>query len=226
MRSEHAQRYTDMSCYTHGDESELCAFEHALCYDGERLVLSVPEPPGPEVGSNALGYIYGDVTTNCYDFRYYEAEAVEYNGCRYDSPRFHRIKSKILPQELLDAPPVTVADQPPGTWGNAFQPSDELEPVFMVRDVKTDWPVPLTRRRWGPGNRGSLTLREIDGYELFGPERGEAPRSCPGCAPPPPPKFAREMKVSHVTQFGNTTATWLDGPLWVMAVDAQVGAAV
>lgn len=68
-RSEYARRFTDMSCYTHGDESELCAFENALCFDGERVVLSVPQPPGPEVGSNEYGHILGDLTTNCYDFR-------------------------------------------------------------------------------------------------------------------------------------------------------------
>jgi hypothetical protein len=221
QRSAYAQRYTDMTCYTHGDESELCAYENAICYDGDRLVLSVPEPPTAEIGSNQYGHIMGELTTNCYDFRYYEAEAVEYNGCRYDSPRFHRIASKLIPEDLLNAPPVPVRDMP-GRWGNGFDPDDEIEAIFMARDVKTDWPIPLTRRRWGPGNRGSLTLREINGEELFGPLPGQAPRPCEGCQPPRPPGFSPELKVSHVTQFGNTTATWLDGPLWIMAVDAQV----
>lgn len=29
------------------------------------------------------------------------------------------------------------------------------------------------------------------------------------------------MRVSEVSQFGNTTVTWLDGALWLVAVDAQ-----
>lgn len=60
-RSDHSTRFTDMTCFTHGDEAELCKYEHALCYDGEHLVMSVPQPPGPSVGSNELGLINGDV---------------------------------------------------------------------------------------------------------------------------------------------------------------------
>ena len=66
-----------MTCFTHGDESELCKYEHALCYDGERLVLSVPEPPGPRVGSNEFGHVMRELTANCYDYRYYDVGAAE-----------------------------------------------------------------------------------------------------------------------------------------------------
>ena len=76
-RSEFAQRFTDMTCFTHGDESELCKYEHALCYDGERLVLSVPEPPGPRMGSNEFGHVMRELTANCYDYRYYDVGAAE-----------------------------------------------------------------------------------------------------------------------------------------------------
>jgi hypothetical protein len=100
-----------MNCYTHGDESELCVYENAICYDGERVVLSVPQvcytslasvystrrmqrvpypptptsltqPPTERIGSNDIGHVMRDTTANCYDFRYYEAEAIEYTNCR------------------------------------------------------------------------------------------------------------------------------------------------
>lgn len=65
-RSAYAQRFTDMTCFTQGDESEFCRYEHALCYDGERLVMSVVEPPTKKMSSNELGHIMGDVMANCY----------------------------------------------------------------------------------------------------------------------------------------------------------------
>ena len=242
-RSKHAQRFTDMTCFAHGDEAELCRYEHALCYDGERLVLSVPEPPGPRVGSNKLGHVMRELTANCYDFRFYDPEGAEvrareacdaicpptppplpclrfqYTGCRYDSPRFHRMKSHLLTPKQLQEQPVNATN---ATWGNAF-PDEPLEPLFASRDVKSDWAIPLTRRRWGPANRGQLLLREIHGAELFGPDPHDSPAlpPCMECAPPAPPAFSGELRVSRVTQFGNTTATWLDGALWIMAVDAD-----
>ena len=103
--------------------------------------------------------------------------------------------------------------------GHAFS----SEALFLSRDVKSDWAIPLSRRRWGPANRGQLLLREIHGSELFGPDSRDAPtpRAYFNCTPPPPPSFPDELRVSHVTQFGNTTATWLDGALWILTVDAQ-----
>jgi len=65
-RSAYAQRFTDMACFTQGDESEFCRYEHALCYDGEHLVMSVPEPPTKKMSSNEFGHIMGDVMANCY----------------------------------------------------------------------------------------------------------------------------------------------------------------
>jgi hypothetical protein len=107
-RSDYARRFTDMNCFMHDDESELCIYENAICYDGERIVLSVPkvrelqvgairaacselphicvsvhlQPPRASVGSNELGHVMRDTTANCYDFRYYDPEAIEYTNCR------------------------------------------------------------------------------------------------------------------------------------------------
>ena len=146
----------------------------------------------------------------------------QYTGCRYDSPRFHRLRSSVVTPQQLSAQPLFL-NASNTVWGNTFPPDEPLEPLFASRDIKSDWAIPLTRRRWGPANRGQVLLREIRGEELFGAVHSEnmAASLCEGCEPPPPPEFPPEMRVSHVTQFGNTTATWLDGALWILTVDAQ-----
>lgn len=64
------QRFTDVTCYLHGDESELCAYHNAICYDGQNVVLSVPVPPAPHKSDPAgLGLVLGDPTGACYDYR-------------------------------------------------------------------------------------------------------------------------------------------------------------
>ena len=156
------------------------------------------------------------------DFRYYDTEAPDYTGCRYDSPRFHRIKAKLLTDGQLKAEPVDPNSVPGVKYGNAFPEDEALEQLFIDRDLKSEWAIPLLRRRWGPLNRGQVWLREMRARELFGPDARDPPApECEGCEPPPPPEFPPELRVSHVTQFGNTTATWLDGALWILTVDAQ-----
>ena len=82
----------------HGDESELCMYENAICYDGDRLVLSVPEPPGPSLGSNEYGHIMRELTANCFDFRFYDPEAAEVSwcGCENNTSGFYFIRDNRL----------------------------------------------------------------------------------------------------------------------------------
>ena len=227
MRSAYAMRFTDMTCYTHGDESELCTYENAMCFDGERLVLSVLKPPGPDVGSNHLGHIQRDLTTSCMDARFDEPTSAEFTGCRYSSPRFNRNKASVVNPNQLSAPPTFVNYSNLTKYQGLAFPADGLvEPLFMSRRVTSDWAVPLTRRRWGPTNRGQLQMREIRASELFGPWVRDAenvvPDRCLGCSPPKPPSLPKDMRVLSVSQFGNTTVTWLDGALWLLSVDQTI----
>ena len=216
--SDHSTR---MKCYARGDESELCVYENALCFDGTQVVVAsangTTEPYSPVFPNRP------DIAS-CFDFRFYEGSAPEYTGCKYIPASFARDWRRLLNRTVLAAAPLRrSALARGGAWqgefGNAFDVLDELEPAFLDRHIRTDWAIPFRSRRWGPGNRGEVVIGELATAQLFGPEPG----ACEGCdSPPPPPDFGEYAPgVSHVTQFGETTATWLDGPLWVVGVNAQ-----
>lgn len=225
---------THMRCYARGDESELCVYENALCFDGKQVVVAsageTTTPYAPDFSSRRPS------TASCFDFRFYEASAPEYTGCQYLPDSFARNRRKLLNKKVLSAPPLhpptlddgvgsdggeSGGDSTPwrGEFGNAFDSMTELEPVFLDRKIRSDWPIPFSSRRWGPGNRGEVVIGELAAAELFGPDPG----LCEGCsAPPPAPDFGPSPPgITRVTQFGETTATWLDGPLWIVGVNAQ-----
>lgn len=215
---DHSSR---MKCYARGDESELCVYDNALCFDGTQVVVAsasgTTEPYSPEFPNRP------DIAS-CFDFRFYEGSAPEYTGCKYIPASFGRDWRRLLNRSVLAAAPLRKTELAEGgSWqggyGNAFDALAELEPTFLDRHIRTDWAIPFLSRRWGPGNRGEVVIGELATAQLFGPEPG----LCEGCnAPPPPPDFGSHAPgISHVTQFGETTATWLDGPLWIVGVNAQ-----
>ena len=210
---------SDMKCYARGDESEICVYEHALCFDGTQVVVAsasgTTKPYAPTYVATRPD------TASCFDFRYYESSAPEYTRCMYLPENFgrdwRRVNNRSYNQETPSLRSI------PRFSGNAYsqQPSGDVRGIdseFSSRQVGVDWPIPFSSRRWGPGNRGEVVIADLDSRELFGPSTG----LCDGCHPPEPPDFGpRSPGISHVSQFGETTATWLDGPLWIVGVNAQ-----
>jgi hypothetical protein len=75
-----AAQTTHMRCYAHGDESELCVYENALCFDGTQVVVAALETTDtykPKYDTRVPD------TASCYDYRHYEPSAPEYTGCKY-----------------------------------------------------------------------------------------------------------------------------------------------
>lgn len=63
-------RFTDMKAFLYPDETELAVYEHTLCYDGSHVVVTVPRPPPPsKLDPAGMGYVLGDPTGGCYDYR-------------------------------------------------------------------------------------------------------------------------------------------------------------
>ncbi len=74
---------------------------------------------------------------------------------------------------------------------------------------------------------GCVYVAEIAASELFGSHQGQSQEGEvgveQGSAPPTPPDLGpKGPGILKVTQHGSTTVTWLDGPLWIVGVDAQV----
>ncbi len=71
---------THMRCYGHADESELCVYENAFCFDGTQVVvasLETTQPYKPKYDTLIPS------PASCFDYRHYEASAVEYTHCEY-----------------------------------------------------------------------------------------------------------------------------------------------
>ena len=100
-------RFTDMTCYLHGDETEICTYDHAICYDGSSVVLTVPVAPAASKADPAgRGEVLGDPTGACYDYRYYEPTALEFSNCKYDLYKFNRVpRGSIQPYPSITQPP-------------------------------------------------------------------------------------------------------------------------
>ena len=174
------RRFTDVACHLYPDETELCVYHNAICFDGSHVVLSVPHPPGPsKLDPNGMGYVLGDPTGGCYDYRYYEPSAIEYSACKFDLFKFNRVSRYTQ----YPAPSVTSTPRTKGAANAAATPSQmaprkaiaannsgfgDLEGI-PLRRPNLDWALPLHHRRWGPFNRGAVKFREVAETALYGP---------------------------------------------------------
>ena len=186
------RRFTDMTCYLYGDETELCVYDNVVCYDGQYVTLSVPAMPQPSKGDpEGLGVILGDPTTGCFDYRYYEPSALEYNNCKYDIFKFQRVLRYPNGPRVYTSSPSASATHAAGkefsAMGDGIERNAWGEPVVLegaaaataaafsslpspsVPALAAQWPLPLHHRRWGPVNRGSIKFREISDEFIFGP---------------------------------------------------------
>ena len=177
------RRFTDMSCNLYGDETELCVYEHVICYDGQYVTLSVPTAPlASPADPTRLGLVLGDPTGGCFDYRYYEPASLEYNNCKYDVFPFKRqLRYPNGPKVFTESPrpsPSPVEEGAEGGradgWGApvlAAPPSSRAAAQASPTPppLAAQWPLPLLHRRWGPLNRGSTRFREVTDTDLFGP---------------------------------------------------------
>ena len=242
-------RFTDVTCYLHGDETEMCAYDHLLCYDGMFVVLTVPVPPAVvRKAATYTGEVLGDPTGSCFDYRYYEPSSIEFTNCKYDLFRFNRIARPVAKPRG----PAVPKGASPSTTPSASPSAD-----VRVNHPSVDWPLPLTHRRWGPLNRGGVRFREITDTAIFGArpagvevmpdgavvmDGAAAMRSSAASGTIggfSPGTFYKGYKrgddhvmanlsragftIESVTRVSGSpyTVYWLDGPLWVMAMDAQ-----
>ena len=115
----------------------------------------------------------------------------------------------------------------------------------------SDFPLPLTRRRWGPQNRnGHLYFKEVTPSEIWGAPN--APGSADGRAQGSPGitgevqapfdvspsgrwkstlvnntrfpfdnNLAKNLTIAKRTRIGNRTIDWVDGHLWLAGIDGQ-----
>ena len=161
-------RFTDMTCYLHGDETELCAYDHAICYDGVSVVFTVPVPPSASKGDpSGRGEVLGDPTGACYDYRYYEPTALEFSNCKYDLFKFNRVpRASLQPIPSVTPPAKVKGGTPSGTPSRSEKPS--ASPKRIEMHPASDWALPLNHRRWGPLNRGAVRMREVQDTVIFG----------------------------------------------------------
>jgi hypothetical protein len=85
--------YSQQTCYLSSDESEICVYENALCFDGEGPVVVVANPirQPPRVL---------DYTHECVDGRYYEPSALEWSNCHWA----YAIQRPYLTQDVKGDP--------------------------------------------------------------------------------------------------------------------------
>jgi hypothetical protein len=180
------KHYTQQTCYVQADESELCVYDNVICYDGNSPVVLVDhpimDPPVPD-----------DYVSGCFDYRFYEASAMDYDGCIYmmNGARKlfrHRVALDALPPgrktqgafEVDTTPPspksprrvqgLPLGSEAPVASVWTMHPLHGAE-TLREREPNVEHSLSLRRRRWGPhGRGGGLSFREVRPESVLGPD--------------------------------------------------------
>jgi hypothetical protein len=122
------QAFSQETCYLQSDESEICVYDNAICFDGFGPVILVADP---FEGSRAVQ----DGTHNCLDNRFGEMSANEWGSC---------VKQVLTRRERsYRIEDVKGANEEQGLDGQR---------------LSTESSYPLLRRRFGPHSRGSAMI--------------------------------------------------------------------
>ena len=136
---------TSQTCHAYDDESELCTYDGAICYDGTHAVTLV-DTPNPFVDP------LFDALNDCMDFRHYEFSSVADSGCVYGLTGGRTYHADAALQKYAH-----------GATGTA----PPLEPDDSISGFET--------RYWGPPNRRGLFFREIAATDVFGADPEPSP---------------------------------------------------
>ena len=131
-KKDPTQAFSQETCYLQSDESEICVYDNAICYDGFGPVILVADP---FEGSRAVQ----DGTHNCLDNRFGEVSVNDWGSCVKQA--LTRRERSYRVNEVLGA------GEAQGLDG---------------RSLSTESSYPLLRRRFGPHTRGaSMIFREF-----------------------------------------------------------------
>jgi hypothetical protein len=137
-KKDPTQAFSQETCYLQSDESEICVYDNAICFDGFGPVILVADP---YEGSRAVQ----DGTHNCLDNRFGEVSVNEWGSC---------VKQVLTRRERsYRANEVLGAGEAQGLDG---------------RSLSTESSYPLLRRRFGPHTRGpSMIFREFSAKNIL-----------------------------------------------------------
>ena len=241
-------RLTQQTCYVNGDESELCVYEGAMCFDGEGPVMVVATPANEEVRPL-------DANNVCMDYRFGETSSFPYAGCRYSdidyikgADRFNAAVRRhgtrdywmeVLTQaerEALEARAAAVngwaaaeegeravaLDSAPPDWSR-LRGEERLPPDFVsARHI----PNSLRVRGLMPPNRRDMFLRSVRGSLVF-PDAAAGWDSVAAAEPLSSPHEAypqlrvRRLVLAPLPGGGQRRVDWMEGGLWLAALQGQ-----
>lgn len=151
--------YTQQTCYLGTDESEICMYDNAICFDGQGPVVLVAKPIREP--KRVLDY-----THECLDGRFYEPSALEWSNCHwaYAQKRPYTAASVVGVSGVGQIAGAAPAGGAAGGGARAASDSGGAgEPLSSA------YSLPLGLRRWGPTNRNTgLIFRELHPVEVLG----------------------------------------------------------
>lgn len=218
--------YTHQTCYLNNDESELCTYDNLLCYDGEGPVVIVPKPIREP--SRILDY-----THECVDNRFLEPSSLEWSNCHWAYAVKRPYRGSDVPEEISPSDHSLPLDI--RRWGplnrNQALIFREISPIDIfgsgeenllstVNDDDIKNMGKNTRKRY-TDNYETLNVEGFNAQEILTMIDHADPFAN---ADIPGMKLRSRYRVPNPeieNKDEQITIDWLDGTLWLAALDLQ-----